>query len=174
MNRTDAYEGYREFVLARGPALSRAAYLLTGDRSAAEELTQAALVKAALRWRRVVAAGNPEAYVRRILVNEHISWWRRFGRREQASAYQGIEKGLSDPAEATAQRLDLAAALARLPKRQRAVVILRFYQDLSEAETAVAMGCSVGTVKSQASAALAKLRRLMSQSDLGVPNASTR
>ena len=174
MKGTDAYEGYREFVLARGPALSRAAYLLTGDRSAAEELTQAALVKAALRWRRVVQAGNPEAYVRRILVNEHISWWRRFGRRELASGYQENEIGQSDPTEATAQRLDLAAALAQLPKRQRAVVVLRFYEDLSEAETAAAMGCTVGTVKSQASAALAKLRRLMSNSDLGVPNASAR
>jgi RNA polymerase sigma-70 factor (sigma-E family) len=174
MNASDAYEGYREFVLARGAALSRAAYLLTGDRSAAEELTQAALVKAALRWRRVVAAGDPEAYVRRILVNEHISWWRRFGRRERASAYHGIEIGQSDPSEAAAQRLDMAAALARLPKRQRAVVILRFYEDLTEVETAAAMGCSVGTVKSQASAALAKLRRYLSHSDLGVPNASAR
>lgn len=173
MKGTDAYEGFREFVLTRGPALSRAAYLLTGDMSAAEELTQAALVKAALRWRRVIAAGNPEAYVRRILVNENISWWRRFGRREQAFGYQGIEKSGSDPAEATAERLDLAAALARLPKRQRAVVVLRFYADLSEAETAAAMGCTVGTVKSQSSAALAKLRRLM-QSDLGVPHAPAR
>jgi RNA polymerase sigma-70 factor (sigma-E family) len=174
MKATDAYEGYREFVLARGPALSRAAYLLTGDRSAAEELTQAALVKAALRWRRVVEAGNPEAYVRRIMVNEHISWWRRFGRRELASGYQETERGQTDPAEAAAQRLDLAAALAQLPKRQRAVIVLRFYEDLSEAETAAAMGCSVGTVKSQASVALGKLRRLMSNSDLGVPNASAR
>lgn len=174
MNRTDAYEGYREFVLARGAALSRAAYLLTGDRSAAEELTQAALVKAALRWRRVVAAGNPEAYVRRILVNEHISWWRRFGRRELACGYQEREKPGLDPADAAAQRLDLAAALARLPKRQRAVIVLRFYEDLTEAETAAAMGCSVGTVKSQASAGLAKLRRLLSHSDLGVPHAPAR
>jgi RNA polymerase sigma-70 factor (sigma-E family) len=174
MNGKDAYEGYREFVLARGPALSRAAYLLTGDRSAAEELTQAALVKAALRWRRVIAAGSPEAYVRRILVNEHISWWRRFGRREHASPYHKNDIGQADPADATAQRLDLAAALARLPKRQRTVVILRFYEDLTEAETALAMGCSVGTVKSQASAALAKLRRFVSHSDSGVPNASTK
>jgi RNA polymerase sigma-70 factor (sigma-E family) len=169
----DAYEGFREFVLSRGPALSRAAYLLTADRSAAEELTQAALVKAALRWRRVIAAGNPEAYVRRILVNQHISWWRRFGRREVASEYP-LEKSQSDATDATAQRLDLAAALARLPKRQRTVVVLRFYEDLSEAETAAAMGCSVGTVKSQASAALAKLRHLLSISDLGVPHEPAR
>jgi RNA polymerase sigma-70 factor (sigma-E family) len=174
MKGSDAYEGYREFVLARGPALSRAAYLLTGDRSAAEELTQAALVKAALRWRRVIATGNPEAYVRRILVNENISWWRRFGRRELASGYHQIEKRTSDPADAAAQRLDLAAALARLPKRQRTVIVLRFYEDLTEVETAAAMGCSVGTVKSQTSVALAKLRRLMAPTDLGVPHAPAR
>jgi RNA polymerase sigma-70 factor (sigma-E family) len=174
MKASDAFEGYREFVLARGPALSRAAYLLTGDRSAAEELTQAALVKAAVRWRRVVAAGNPEAYVRRIMINEHISWWRRFGRREHASTYQENEIGQADPAEATARRLDLAAALARLPRRQRTVIVLRFYEDLTEAETAAAMGCTVGTVKSQASAALAKLRRFMSNQDLGVPHAPAR
>lgn len=166
----EAYEGFREFVLARGPALSRAAYLLTGDRSAAEELAQATLVKAALRWRRVSAAGNPEAYVRRILVNEHISWWRRFGRRELPDGYPR-EKIVSDVTDATVQRLDLAAALARLPRRQRTVVVLRFYEDLSEAETAALMGCSVGTVKSQASAALAKLRHLVSNENLGVPNA---
>jgi RNA polymerase sigma-70 factor (sigma-E family) len=156
----DPYEGFREFVLARGPALSRAAYLLTGNRSSAEELVQAALVKTALRWRRVAQAGSPEAYVRRIIVNEHISWWRRFGRREIADP-DPPRLTLADPADGAARRLDLAAALARLPKRQRAVIVLRFYHDLSEVDTAEALGCSVGTVKSQAHRALQRIRPLV-------------
>ncbi len=156
----DPYEGFREFVLARGPALSRAAYLLTGNRSSAEELVQAALVKAALRWRRVIEAGNPEAYVRRIIVNEHISWWRRFGRRELAYP-DPPGRPLADPSDHADHRLDFAVALARLPKRQRAVIVLRYYHDLSEADTAEALRCSVGTVKSQTHAALAKLRSLL-------------
>jgi RNA polymerase sigma-70 factor (sigma-E family) len=170
----DPYEGFREFVLARGSALSRAAYLLTGDPSSAEELVQSALVKAALRWRRVTAAGNPEAYVRRIIVNEHISWWRRFGRREVAEPDPQRHR-LADPADGTARRLDLAAALARLPKRQRAVIVLRFYQDLSEADTAEALSCSVGTVKSQTHAALARLRSLLPDlNPMGVPSEPAR
>ncbi|GIH06996.1 DNA-directed RNA polymerase sigma-70 factor [Rhizocola hellebori] len=156
----DPYEGFREFVLARGPALSRAAYLLTGNRTQAEELVQAALVKAAVRWRRLSTGGNPEAYVRKIMVNDHISWWRRFARRELPET-SAREQAVHDQSDRTAQRIDLAAALAKLPARQRAVIVLRFYQDLSEAETAAAMGCAVGTVKSQTSDALAKLRRLI-------------
>jgi RNA polymerase sigma-70 factor (sigma-E family) len=156
----DPYEGFREFVLGRGPALSRAAYLLTGNRFQAEELVQAALVKAAVRWRRVATGGNPEAYVRKIMVNDHISWWRRFARRElpQANPATGA---VTDQSDRTAQRIDLAAALAKLAPRQRAVIVLRFYEDLSEAETAAVMGCAVGTVKSQTSDALANLRRLV-------------
>ena len=156
----DPYEGFREFVLARGSALSRAAYLMTGNRSQAEELVQSALVKAAVRWRRLVAGGDPEAYVRKIMVNDHISWWRRFTRRELPEASAGVVV-VRDQADRTAERLDLAAALAKLPARQRAVIVLRFYQDLSEVETAAAMGCAVGTVKSQTFDALAKLRRLI-------------
>jgi RNA polymerase sigma-70 factor (sigma-E family) len=151
-------------MLARGAALSRAAYLLTGDRSQAEELVQNALVKAAVRWRRLATGGDPEAYVRKIMVNDHISWWRRFARRELPQTSAGVVAA-HDPADRTAQRLDLAAALAKLPARQRAVIVLRFYQDLSEADTAAALGCAVGTVKSQTSDALAKLRRL-------IPNAT--
>jgi RNA polymerase sigma-70 factor (sigma-E family) len=156
----DPYEGFREFVLARGPALSRTAYLLTGDRVAAEELVQSALVKTATHWRRVTSAGNPEAYVRRIMANERIGWWRRFGRREVPVAALPDDPGV-DQSEVAARRIDLATALAQLPARQRAVVVLRFYEDMSEADTAATLGCSVGTVKSQTSAALAKLRRLV-------------
>ena len=156
----DSFEGFREFVLARGAALGRIAFLLTGDRAAAEELMQAALVKAAARWGRVAAAGNPEAYVRRIMVNEQISWWRRRGRHEVAMA-ETPDRGVSDPMEAATRRVDLAAALGRLAPRQRAVIVLRFYLDLSEVETARILGCAVGTVKSQTSEALARLRRVI-------------
>jgi RNA polymerase sigma-70 factor (sigma-E family) len=156
----DPYEGFREFVVGRGPALTRVAYLLTGDSASAEELVQSALVKTIPRWRRLIASGNPEAYVRRIMVNDHISWWRRFGRRE-VPLPAAPEDGGPDESEAAARRLDLAFALAQLPARQRAVVVLRFYEDLSEVETAAALGCAVGTVKSQAAAALARLRRLV-------------
>lgn len=156
----DAFAGFREFVLARGPALTRTAYLLTGDRTAAEDLVQAALVKAAVRWRRLVAGGDPEAYLRRIIINDQISGWRRRGRHETAMS-DPPDPGLPDPADATARRLDLAAALAQLAPRQRAVIVLRFYEDRSEAETAALLGCAIGTVKSQTADALARLRRIM-------------
>jgi RNA polymerase sigma-70 factor (sigma-E family) len=156
----DSFEGFREFVQGRGPALGRVAYLLTGDRTAAEELLQAALVKTASRWRRVVAGGNPEAYVRRVMVNERIDWWRRRGRHEVAMP-EPPDRGQADPSETAARRLDLNAALAQLAPRQRAVVVLRFYLDLSEVEAAQTLGCAVGTVKSQTSQALARLRQLV-------------
>jgi RNA polymerase sigma-70 factor (sigma-E family) len=156
----EGFAGFREFVQARGPALTRTAFLLTGDRAAAEDLVQAALVKAAVRWRRLVAGGDPEAYLRRIMINEQISGWRRRGRHEVAMP-DPPDPGHPDPAEATARRLDLASALARLAPRQRAVIVLRFYEDLSEADTAALLGCAIGTVKSQTADALARLRRLL-------------
>jgi RNA polymerase sigma factor (sigma-70 family) len=104
--------------------------------------------------------GDPESYVRRIMVNERITWWRRRGRHEVAMAALP-DRGHADPSEATARRVDLAAALAMLAPRQRAVVVLRYYLDLSEVETARMLGCAVGTVKSQASQALARLRTLV-------------
>ncbi len=156
----DPYEGYREFVLARGPALSRAAYLLTGNRGEAEELLQSALVKAAMRWRRVLANGDPEPYVRKIMVNDHITRWRKYFRRELPSP-ETVDVAVHDSADRTAQRVDFAAALAKLAPKQRAVIVLRFYEDLSEAETAAILGCAVGTVKSQTSDALGRLRRLL-------------
>jgi RNA polymerase sigma-70 factor (sigma-E family) len=156
----DRFDDLREFVVARGPALTRTAYLLTGDSASAEDLVQSALVKTASRWRRVIAGGNPEAYVRRIMVNDRISWWRRSGRREIPVAAPP-EAARHDDADAAARRLDLAAALARLPPRQRAVIVLRFYEDLSEAETAATLDCAVGTVKSQTADALRRLRQLV-------------
>jgi RNA polymerase sigma-70 factor (sigma-E family) len=153
-----AHYGIREFVLARGPALSRTAYLLTADHGIAEDLLQSALAKTARHWPRVVAGGNPEGYVRRVLVNERTSWWRRRWTGERPTGHLPERPDNGDEADRIAARLTLVAALRQLPPRQRAVIVLRYYEDLSEAETAAMLGISTGTVKSQASAALRKLR----------------
>jgi RNA polymerase sigma-70 factor (sigma-E family) len=165
----DRYEGFREFVLASGPALARTAYLLTGDHGAAEDLLQNVLARTARHWPRVRAGGNPVAYVRRGLINERNSWWRR---RKKPSTDDIPDRPTShDQVEAATVRVALAGALRRLPGRQRAVIVLRYYEDLSEAETARVLGVTVGTVKSQASAALTRLRTLAPElmSEVTVP-----
>lgn len=155
MNR---YDGFHEFVVARGGALSRTAYLLTGEHHAAEDLVQSALAKAATRWRQILEYGQPEAYIRRIMINEQISWWRRRPARPVA---QVPDRAGPDEPHQVVDRIALGEALDTLTPRQRAVVVLRFYEDLSEADTAAAMGCSVGTVKSQTHLALGHLRRAL-------------
>ena len=152
-------EDFHEFVQARGSALSRTAYLLTGDHQHAEDLVQTALARTALRWRRVVEGGNPEGYVRRVMLNEHISWWRRrrFTEIHSEAALSDRSVG-ADESDAVVWRVALHRALATLPPRQRAVLVLRFFEDLTEAQTAELMGCSVGTVKSQGHLALTRLR----------------
>jgi RNA polymerase sigma-70 factor (sigma-E family) len=142
------------FVIARSSALLRTAYLLTRDVHLAEDLLQTALAKAWFSWRRI--DGDPEPYVRRILVNASISWWRKSWTHETPTEF------LTEPTvrpDAPADVQDLMQALGRLPRRQRAVVVLRYVEDRTEAETADLMGCSVGTVKSQSSKALAHLRQ---------------
>jgi RNA polymerase sigma-70 factor (sigma-E family) len=148
----DGTETFDSFVSARSRALLRTAYLLTRDHALAEDLVQTALAKAWFHWSRI-QADNPEPYVRRILVTTYSSWWRRRWNGEVPT-----EELPDGPAPAGADDLDLWDAIGRLPRRQRAVVVLRFYEDLSEAETARLMGSSVGTVKSQTAKALAKLR----------------
>ncbi|WP_051551522.1 SigE family RNA polymerase sigma factor [Nocardioides sp. URHA0020] len=147
---------FDEFVAARSGRLLRTAYLLTRDHALAEDLLQTALTKAWFAWSRI--DGDPEPYVRKILVNTFASWWRRKWNGEHAFAEPPEPHpgpGGHDDAE---QRQDLWTAMGRLPRRQRAVVVLRFVEDLTEAETARLLGVSVGTVKSQTSKALAKLR----------------
>ena len=143
---------FDEFVRARTPALARTAYLLTGDAHLAEDLVQTALFKAARAWHRI--EGDPEPYVRRILYNQNVSWWRRRKVRETAlGAYDGASAaGDSD------LRLSLESALARLTERQRTVLVLRFFEDLTEVQTAHALGIAAGTVKSTTREALARLR----------------
>jgi RNA polymerase sigma-70 factor (sigma-E family) len=148
-------DAFEEFVAARSPRLLRTAFLLTHDWASAEDLLQASLVKAWGAWRRI--DGDPEPYIRRILANTYASWWRRPWFHE-APAEQLPERSTSDQFRAVDTRDQVWRALGRLPRRQRTVLVLRFFEDLSEAEIAAALGISVGTVKSQASRALAKLR----------------
>jgi len=161
---------FREFVLQRGHALSRVAFLLTGDHQLAEDLVQVALTRAATRWARITAAGDPEPYIRRIMVNERTSWWRR--RRYESVGWADCVSMLTagrpvevDETEQVNRRIALVQALNRLTTRQRAVVVMRFYVDMSVEETARALGCSEGTVKSTTSDALSKLRE--SAAELG-------
>lgn len=156
-------ESFELFVSARSAGLLRTAYLLTHDSHLAEDLLQTALAKAWVSWGRVEE--QPEAYVRRILINTYSTWWRRRWNGEVPT--EVLPEGKSAAPDPGAD-CELRAALARLPRRQRAVLVLRFFEDLTEAETANALQCSVGTVKSQSSKALAKLRidpTLMGQPD---------
>ena len=146
---------FDSFVAARSAALLRTAYLLTRDHAQAEDLLQTALTKAWFSWGRI--SGEPEAYVRKILVNTFASWWRRKWNGELATE-ELPERGVADTADASGSSHDLWQALGRLPRRQRAVVVLRYFEDLTETETADVLGCSVGNVKSQCSRALSKLR----------------
>ncbi|MGI8434319.1 MAG: SigE family RNA polymerase sigma factor [Nocardioidaceae bacterium] len=146
-------QSFESFVAARSATLLRTAYLLTQDNHLAEDLLQTSLAKAWRSWSRVET--SPDAYVRRILINTYSSWWRRRWNGEAPTA-ELPETGYRDTD--TGSLLEMRAALARLPKGQRAVIVLRFFEDLTEAETARLLDCSVGTVKSQTSKALAKLR----------------
>jgi RNA polymerase sigma-70 factor (sigma-E family) len=149
---------FLEFVRSRSAALLRSAYLLTGDRHLAEDLVQTALAKTALRWHRIEHR-NAEAYTRRVLYHEQVDGWRR---KRVAEAFPGDLPDRADRYGSESERSDLKLvvqeALSRLGPRQRAVVILRFFEDRTERETAEILGCSIGTVKSQAHRALATLR----------------
>lgn len=146
--------GFEEFVAARGPVLLRTAYLLTGDRGRAEDLVQTALGKTWPKWSSI-ESGPREAYVRKVMVTTYIAWWRRRWNGEHPTEVLP-EQASREPD--LALRRDLLAALASLPRGQRAVVVLRYFDDLTEVQTAEALGVSVGTVKSQGARALAALR----------------
>jgi RNA polymerase sigma-70 factor (sigma-E family) len=145
---------FEEFVAAAGDRLLRTAYLLTRDHALAEDLLQTALTRSWSAWRRI--DGDAEPYVRKVLVNTYASWWRRKWNGEHPT--EVLPDVTHDPLDGHAERRDLWSALGRLPRRQRAAVVLRYYEGLTEVETADVLGCSVGTVKSQTSRALAKLR----------------
>ncbi len=155
---TDGRADFAVFVAARSQRLLRTAYLLTRDRALAEDLLQTALAKSWLAWGRI--DDDPEPYVRAVLVNTYTSWWRRRWRGEVAAAVLPETVGTIGTGRAVGveERLALWQALGRLPRRQRAVLVLRYLEDLSETETARLLGVAVGTVKSQASRAMASLR----------------
>jgi RNA polymerase sigma-70 factor (sigma-E family) len=150
---------FEEYVAERGQPLLRLAYVLTTDAQRSEDLTQTVLTEAYRHWRKVAAAGSPDAYVRRMLVNAHLDWHRRRSSTERPSDLSGHEPSLAgDHAEGIAVRDELRQALAQLPPRARTVLVLRYYADLDDAGIAEVMGISASTVRATASRALATLR----------------
>lgn len=152
-------DDFEEFAVAALPALLRFGVVLTGDRHRADDVVQAALVKTMRRWPHIDHS-QPTAYVRRAMVNTHLSWWR--SRSRESRIPDTFDVAAAGDAVSTYDDQDqLARALAVLPPRQRAVVVLRYYEGLSEAEIADVLGCARGTVKSQAAKALRTLRRTL-------------
>ena len=148
---------FEAFVRARSASLLRVGFLLTGDQHLAEDLVQSALARTHQAWGRLAEVGNAEAYTRKVMYHLQVSWWRR--RRVAEASVADLPEALGpDPTSGTALRLTVEQALSRLTPRQRAVIVLRFFEDLSEAQTAAVLGCSLGTVKSQTARSLARLR----------------
>lgn len=153
---TDDGEDFSAFATSRWPGLVRLAFGLTGDRWMAEDIAQTALAKAYVAWRRVSRADDPDAYLRRILVNASNRRFRR--RRVTEQPGDPPETAVEGPADLVSERAALLAALRQLPPRQRAVVVLRYWEDLTDAQIGGTLGCSPATVRSQLSRALDKLR----------------
>ena len=150
-------DSFEAFVIGRRRSLLRLAWMLTGDWHLADDLVQTALARSYPHWSRI-AHDNPDAYVRKAIVSVHASWWRRRWRGETPTATLPDRAILDDELASAELRSTVAAALATLPARQRATVVLRYFEDLTETQTAYLMGCSLGTVKSQTAKALAHLR----------------
>jgi RNA polymerase sigma-70 factor (sigma-E family) len=157
-------EGFREFVERRAAPLHRSAYLLCGDWHLADDLVQEALAKAYRHWARVQRADSPDAYVRRIVVNEANRHWRRH-RRRAADDLAPESAVTADATDEFVRRDGLRRALLALPPRQRATIVLRYLEGLTERETAAALRCSEGTVKSQTWRALGALRAYLQREE---------
>jgi RNA polymerase sigma-70 factor (sigma-E family) len=151
-------EGFAQFVVARERALQRTAWLLTGDWALAEDLVQTALVRSWPRWERIRRRDDPEIYVRRVMVNTWASWSRRRWRGERVSAAVPDSAAPGDVAAEVAVRMAVRDALGSLTGRERAVLVLRVFDDLSEVQVAQMLDCAVGTVKSTMARAAARLR----------------
>lgn len=153
---------FETWVGARGDALLRFAYVMTGDVALAEDAVQDALTSACAKWSRIMAADDPDAYVRRMIINAHVSWWRRFRRRESPvpdpDSGWGRDPVTGDGASARADADAIWALCATLPRLQRAAVVLRYYEGLSYAEIGAALGCPEVTARSRVHRALASLR----------------
>ena len=156
--------GFEDWVVATAPRMRRLAFLLTGDLDSAADLLQSAYARVLPRWDRVSAMASPEAYLHRVMVNLRTSWWRRHRNREYAVSEvpeTAWVAGLSIDTDVVVESQALLAALRQMPEKQRVTVVLRYYDDLSEAQTAEVMRCSVGTVKSNASRGLVQLRNVL-------------
>lgn len=152
-------DAFRDYVAGRSSRLLKTAWLLTGDWHLAEDLLQTALAKTSLAWHRIERWESVDAYVRRALVTTYATWWRRKWRGEAPTVDLPESVDARDAYNEIDLRESVRQALVQLPARQRAVVVLRYFEDLSEADTAAALGCSVGAVKSHSSRALARLRQ---------------
>lgn len=163
MGNIEREADFSAYVRARQKAFARFAYLLTGDPHSAEDLVQSALAKVYARWDHISTVESPDAYVRKVMVNEHTTWWRRTWRHRERTDSELIR--VIDPPAATTSGHDseLWAHVRSLPGQQRAAVVLRYYEDLTEAQTAEILGCSVGTVKSHTSRAIRTLRSTMKE-----------
>ncbi|GAA0939574.1 SigE family RNA polymerase sigma factor [Nonomuraea longicatena] len=149
---------FRRFVVDRSGALFRTAYLLTGDRHTAEDLVQSALVKTAAKWRNLRDPTAIEGYVRRVMYHEQVSWWRRRSRVTEVSTDRVPEQSGDGHADVADLRVVMRAALSRLTPRQRTMLVLRYFEDLSETEIARLLGVRVGSVRSQIYRSLERLK----------------
>jgi RNA polymerase sigma-70 factor (sigma-E family) len=150
-------DDFDNFVRGSSPRLLRTAVLLTGDRAAAEDLVQEAYERIYVRWPRI-RVGSPEAYARKVLANLAANRWRSRARKREVTLADRRDRAIPDGSESLAVRDQLVSALQELAPRQRAIIVLRYYEDLTQMQIAEALGCSLGTVKSQTSRALARLR----------------
>jgi RNA polymerase sigma-70 factor (sigma-E family) len=164
---------FAQFVDLRQRALLRSAWLMTGDWGLSEDLVQAALARTWLRWERIRRRDDPEIYVRRVMVTTWVNWSRRKWRGERPGQELPDGPAPGDLASEAVARVAIRHALASLPQRQRAVLVLRVFDDLSEAQTAQVLGCAVGTVKSTMSQALARLRADQRLADLSANDRET-
>jgi RNA polymerase sigma-70 factor (sigma-E family) len=156
----DSAAEFDTFVRAKRPALVRSAYLLTGDRHLAEDLVQSALARTHKSWARIADPANAEAYTRKVMYHLQVSWWRRNRVAESMTDEMPEPRPTGGPGEATGltNRMTIHSALAKLSPKQRAVLVYRYFEDRTEAETAELMGVHIGTVKSQTAKALVRLR----------------
>jgi RNA polymerase sigma-70 factor (sigma-E family) len=162
--RDEVDPDFAGYVVSRQRRLVRAAYLVCGDEHLAQDLVQQALTKLAVRWNRL-RDGNPDAYVNRILYRDAVSWWRRV-RRERLVGEVADAAAPGSVTDDEATRIDVRRALMTLTPKQRAVLVLRYFEDLTETETAEQLGVTLGTVKSQSHVALNKLRAVLDQRPL--------
>ena len=159
-------EGFDDFVQARGRALLRFAYVLSGDAHLAEDLVQEVLARMHRRWDKIAAMHHAEAYVRTAIVRQFLSWRRRRSAGESILAEVPEPTGLDEPQQRVLARDAMWQLLTGLPRAQRAVLVLRFYCDLPDDEIAALLGCGESTVRSQASRALARMRKLLGEGEV--------